>query len=104
QRYAFLFVVSFAQIAADKGVVGVQAGGNFEVPASLIQTALADLCEAQAEPREGISLIKRDRFVKGLLGLLRLDLRQVGETQHRLCAREIRLQGDRLLGRVQGLI
>ena len=70
QPGAFLFIVGFAQIAADQGVVGVQAGGNLEVPAALIQIALADLGQPQTQPREGISLIQRNRFFKGLLGLL----------------------------------
>lgn len=85
QRYAFLFIVGLAQIAPDNGVIGVQARGNLDLSASLMQIALPDLGQPEPQPGEGIRLIQRNRFVKGLLGPCRLDLRQVGETQHCLC-------------------
>ena len=91
QPGALLFIVGFAQIAADQGVVGVQAGGNLDVPAALVQMALPDLGQPQTQPRQG-SPDPAQWLFKGLLGLLRLDLRQVGETQHGLGPGEIGLQ------------
>ena len=66
---AFLFIVGFAQIAADQGVVGVQAGGNLEFPPPSSQIALADLGQPQTQPRQGVSLIQHNRPFKRLLRL-----------------------------------
>src|SRR5438445_12716282 len=71
QRRSFFFIVSFAQIAADKSVVGVQAGGSLEVPATLVQIALPDLGQTQTQSWEGVSLIQGNRFGKGISGLFR---------------------------------
>ena len=49
---AFLFVVGFAQIAADNGVIRVQARGDLDLPSSLMQIALPDLCQTQTQSRQ----------------------------------------------------
>ncbi len=51
ERNAFFLIVGLAQVTADEGVVGIEAGGDFDFPAAGFQIALADL--GQPNPRRG---------------------------------------------------
>ncbi len=50
---ALFLVVGLAEVAADEGVVGVEAGGDLDLPAARLQVALADLGQAQAQGAAG---------------------------------------------------
>src|SRR5207249_4275649 len=62
QARALLFVVGLAQIAPNQGIAWVQARGNLDLAASLLQTALAYPLQTETEPRQRIALIERDRL------------------------------------------
>src|SRR5207249_3792514 len=92
------------QIAANDGVIRIQARRDLEVAASFIEPAVADFREPETESGEGICLVERNRLLKGLSRLRGLDLRQIGEAKNGLCPRQIRLKCDRLLRVGQGFI
>ena len=80
-RFASFRSRYFAEVAADHRVVGVQAGGNFDLSAACIQIAVTDLWPDPGPAlKEGIGLVELDGLCqRRLSGLCSLDLGQVGE-------------------------
>src|SRR5439155_14335512 len=72
-----------------------------DLPASAAELALANLCQAQAEARQRIGRVERDRLLEGRLGILRVDAHQVRVPQYRLGPRKIRLEGGGFLRGVE---
>ena len=102
QFRALFLVVGLAEVAADEGVVGVEAGGDLDLPSARLEVALADLGQTQTQARQGGGLVEADRLLEGRFGLVYLDLHQVGKSQNVLGQGQIRRQRLGLPGGIEG--
>ena len=94
-----LFLVEgLAQVAADQGVVGIQAGGDLDFRPSLLQLAVTDLGQPISQSGQWVCLVGLNGFLKRRPGVVRFDLGQVGKAQHGLGPGEVRCQCSCLLG------
>ena len=73
---ALLLVVSLSEIAADQGIVHVEAGRDLDVLPAPLQVAFADLRKAQTQPGlrvagvQGVAFSKAD-FASAILTCVR---------------------------------
>ncbi len=101
QLIALFFEVGFAQITSYKRVIRVKTCSDSNFPAPFFQITLPDLCQSEAQPREGNRLIQLNRLFKGLFGISNLYLGKVGKSQNSLRKCQIRIQDHSFLRRFQ---
>ncbi len=65
QGLSLLLIVGLAQIAADEGIVHVEARGDFDFLAAFLKVPLADLRKPETEPRKRIGRVEGDGLLEG---------------------------------------
>ena len=102
QGVAPLLEIGLAEIAAQQGIVGVEADRDLDLAPPGVQVAVADLGEAEAEAGHRVGRVQRDRPLEGRLGIGDAEPGQLGEAQHHLGPGQIGRQRRRPVGRLLG--
>ena len=95
QAVALFLEIGLAEIAADDRVLDVERRRGLDVVTAAVQVPFADLCQAETKVRERIPGLARNRAFERRLRRRGPDPRQLGKSQHRLRARQIRRNGRR---------